>query len=56
MTKRDLSRRGSASSSFGPLSSLTAGYGQNAEKLGKAAKRLKDIASEKRKRKPIESK
>ena len=49
MINKHLSRRGSASSSFGPLTSLKAGYGQNAEKLGKAANKLKEITKEKKK-------
>lgn len=40
-----MSSRSSVSSSFGPLSFLSAGYGRNAEKLGAAAKKLKDIAN-----------
>lgn len=41
-------------SSFGPLLSLKAGYGKNAEKLGTAAKRLKEIAAEKRAKRDVE--
>jgi hypothetical protein len=47
MTKR-LSRRGSAASNATDPRVLKAGYGANAEKLGRAANRLKDVAAKKK--------
>jgi hypothetical protein len=48
MSRFPLSRRGSASRSFGPLTFLTAGYGSNAEELGKLAAELRQIENEER--------
>ena len=47
MSRFALSRRGSASESFGPLTFLRAGYGKNAEQLGKIAAELREIDKEK---------
>ena len=46
MSRLALSRRGSASESFGPLTFLTAGYGSNAEELGKIAAELRRLENE----------
>jgi hypothetical protein len=48
MSRLALSRRGSASRSFGPLTFLQAGYGSNAEELGKIAAELRQIENEER--------
>ena len=48
MSRFPLSRRGSASESFGPLTFLQAGYGDNAEQLGKIAAELREIDVKKR--------
>ena len=48
MSRRALSQQGSASRSFGPLTFLTAGYGSNAEELGKIAAELRQIENEER--------
>lgn len=47
MSRLRLSQQGSASRSFGPLTFLQAGYGSNAEELGKIEAELRQIESEK---------